>query len=189
MAIAVPKLAIVGLINRIFCPSPMSRALLWSSVIIGFFNYLTVCLYSTFLCLPVQAFWDDSITNKKCISHGPYSSFAYYSSSKRSHLARLPRLGGLRLITASLAFSALVDLYLAIYPAAIFRGLNFSRRKKIALSCALGLGVLYGHLRLEKIHLVQCSNVSICSATVIAAVKISYTWVLKGTDDFSCESD
>lgn len=27
------------------------------------------------------------------------------------------------------------------------------------------------------------------SATGIAAVKISYQWVLEGTDDFTCESD
>lgn len=82
MAIAVPKLAIAGLIVRIFCPPTTTRVLLWSSVILGLLNYLTVCLFSTFLCIPVAAFWDDSIKNAKCISHGPYSSFAYYSSSK-----------------------------------------------------------------------------------------------------------
>lgn len=187
MAIAVPKLAIVGLINRIFCPSPLSRALLWSSVVIGLLNYLTVCLYSTFLCLPVQAFWDDSIKNAKCISHGPYSSFAYYSSSRRTCIPLTSRLG----ICTDLgnwytAFSALVDLYLAIYPAAIFRGLNFSRRKKMALSCALGLGVLYDQPDNSPFSS-DGSNMLMLSATVIAAVKISYTWVLKGTNDFSCE--
>lgn len=81
MAIGVPKLAIVGLIVRVFSPPPMFRALLWSTVVLGLLNHLTVCLYSTFLCLPVQAFWDDSIKNAKCISPAPYADFAYYTSS------------------------------------------------------------------------------------------------------------
>lgn len=36
--------------------------------------------------------------------------------------------------------SGAVDLYLAIYPAVILYGLRINLRKKIALSCALGLG-------------------------------------------------
>lgn len=143
MAIAVPKLAIVGLINRIFCPPTISRILLWSSVIIGLLNYLVVCLFSTFLCIPVRAFWDDSIKGAKCLSHGPYSSFAYYASSKYAPVLTFSTSAAMT--DRALAYSALVDLYLAVYPAVIFRGLNFSVRKKIALSCALGLGVLYVH--------------------------------------------
>lgn len=38
------------------------------------------------------------------------------------------------------AISAVVDLYLAIYPAVVLYGLQINLKKKIALSAALGLG-------------------------------------------------
>jgi hypothetical protein len=40
----------------------------------------------------------------------------------------------------SQAISAMVDLYLAVYPAVILYGLRMNLKKKIALSIALGLG-------------------------------------------------
>jgi hypothetical protein len=38
------------------------------------------------------------------------------------------------------AFSAAVDLYLAIYPATVLFTLQMKRKRKIALSVALGIG-------------------------------------------------
>lgn len=38
------------------------------------------------------------------------------------------------------AFSAFVDVYLAIYPAIVLFRLQMATKKKIALSCALGIG-------------------------------------------------
>ena len=40
------------------------------------------------------------------------------------------------------AFSAFVDLYLAVYPSFVLFKLQMSPRKKIALSAALGLGTV-----------------------------------------------
>lgn len=42
-----------------------------------------------------------------------------------------------------IAFSAFVDVYLAVYPAIVLFGLQMSTKKKIALSCALGIGSVY----------------------------------------------
>ena len=41
------------------------------------------------------------------------------------------------------AISAAVDFYLALYPALVLYKLRMNRRKKIALSIALGLGSMY----------------------------------------------
>ena len=41
------------------------------------------------------------------------------------------------------AFSAFVDLYFAIYPAMVLCRLQMNLKKKIALSCALGIGSVW----------------------------------------------
>lgn len=42
----------------------------------------------------------------------------------------------------SIAYSAFVDLYLAVYPMTVLFKLQLNIRKKIGLSCVLGLGIL-----------------------------------------------
>lgn len=46
------------------------------------------------------------------------------------------------MILTGIAFSAFVDLYLAVYPSFVLFKLQMSLRKKIALSAALGLGTV-----------------------------------------------
>jgi hypothetical protein len=46
-------------------------------------------------------------------------------------------------VTSYQAFSAFVDLYLAIYPAVVLFNLQMSFKKKLALSFALGIGSVY----------------------------------------------
>lgn len=43
----------------------------------------------------------------------------------------------------SSAFSAFVDVYLAVYPAVVLFGLQMSLKKKVVLSSALGIGSMY----------------------------------------------
>lgn len=57
---------------------------------------------------------------------------------QNSYLVRITDVIFLKIV-----FSALVDLYLALYPAFILFHLQMSLRKKIALSAALGLGSVY----------------------------------------------
>ncbi|RYP16620.1 hypothetical protein DL765_005011 [Monosporascus sp. GIB2] len=45
-------------------------------------------------------------------------------------------------LTTETAYSAFVDLYLAIYPAIVLFGLQLSIKKKLALSASLGLGAV-----------------------------------------------
>jgi hypothetical protein len=41
------------------------------------------------------------------------------------------------------ALSALVDLFLAVYPATVLWKLQMNRKKKIGLSVILGMGILF----------------------------------------------
>lgn len=41
------------------------------------------------------------------------------------------------------AYSAFIDLYLAIYPTTVLMKLHMSLRKRLALCAALGLGAMY----------------------------------------------
>lgn len=50
--------------------------------------------------------------------------------------------GILTLIHLETVFSASLDLYFAVYPAARFHQLMGNWRKKVTLSCMLGLGVV-----------------------------------------------
>lgn len=41
-----------------------------------------------------------------------------------------------------LGLSVFIDIYLAVYPAAVLSKLQLNNKKKIALSCTLGLGFM-----------------------------------------------
>jgi hypothetical protein len=45
-----------------------------------------------------------------------------------------------RTLTGGIAYSAFVDVYLAVYPAHALWNLQIKLKKKIALICALGIG-------------------------------------------------
>jgi hypothetical protein len=47
---------------------------------------------------------------------------------------------GRKLTKRVVAFSAFVDIYLAIYPTVVLMKLQMNLKKKLALCCALGIG-------------------------------------------------
>lgn len=49
----------------------------------------------------------------------------------------------MKLTTYAVAYSAFVDIYLAVYPAIVLFQLQLKLKKKIALSIALGIGCVY----------------------------------------------
>ncbi|OBR14454.1 Integral membrane protein [Colletotrichum higginsianum IMI 349063] len=118
LAYTVPKFAVVALLVRILNPGRVHQMVLWSLA--------TVCLVLVSLCIiilfaqcsPTYAQWDFSVTNKNC-----------WSPSVLVNVAILTR-----------AYSAALDLYLAIYPATVLMRLQMNMKKKIALSVALGIG-------------------------------------------------
>ncbi|KAH6954756.1 hypothetical protein DER45DRAFT_633158 [Fusarium avenaceum] len=118
MAFGFPKLAVVALITRLMNPGRVHRIFLWTLAGCCMLS-LAGCIIILFAqCSPVESQWDFSITDKSCWSPYILIDFAIFSG----------------------ALSAATDLYLAIYPAVVLYSLQMNKRRKIALSCALGIG-------------------------------------------------
>ncbi|KAK2609474.1 hypothetical protein N8I77_002971 [Diaporthe amygdali] len=119
LAITVPKIAVAGLIIRIFTPDVWTKTIMSVVVCIGVANYIVISALSTFQCRPLAASWDPRVQGASCVSPKIYLDLCYFTST----------------------YSASVDCYLAIYPALVFRKMGFGVIKKIGLSVVLGLGI------------------------------------------------
>ncbi|KAI8947821.1 hypothetical protein F4801DRAFT_592320 [Xylaria longipes] len=115
LSFVLPKLAVAKLLCRLLNPSRPHRIWLWS--ICGF-NLLAL-LGSIGLifgqCQPSNSQWDFSVPARFCWA-APHT------------------------VNGCPAFSAFVDLYLAVYPGVVLYKIKLPTRKKIALSLALGIG-------------------------------------------------
>ncbi|KAJ0161504.1 hypothetical protein CTA2_6107 [Colletotrichum tanaceti] len=117
MSFGLPKLAVVSLLTRLMNPRRLHRWFLWW---LGIWCQLTLCVTAGLLlgrCTPARSLWDFS-TQGTCISTDILIWFSVYAA----------------------AFSAFVDVYLAVYPAVVLFRLQMPLKKKFALTCALGIG-------------------------------------------------
>ncbi|ORY69947.1 uncharacterized protein BCR38DRAFT_324837, partial [Pseudomassariella vexata] len=96
------------------------KTLLWCFAILCTVNMMLMTLILALPCRPVRAQWDATIVEKKCLDSWLIIHICVYAS----------------------AFSAFLDVYSALYPAAVFWKLISDSRKKIALSLMLGLGAM-----------------------------------------------
>ncbi|KAI8300770.1 hypothetical protein K4K59_001342 [Colletotrichum sp. SAR11_240] len=115
LAYTVPKFAVVALLVRILNPGRVHRIVLWSLA--------TICLILVLLCIiilftPSRAQWDFTITDKSCWSPWVLINVAILTG----------------------AYSAALDLNLAVYPATVLMRLQMNIKKKVILSIALGIG-------------------------------------------------
>ncbi|KAI1135122.1 hypothetical protein F5Y05DRAFT_395687, partial [Hypoxylon sp. FL0543] len=118
LSFSIPKLAAIYLVTRLLEPSKWHKKFLWG---IGIFCViaLTGCIAILFgQCTPSRAQWDLTITEKTCIDPFILVNYSIFAG----------------------AFSGFVDLYLAVYPATVLFSLQLNKKKKLALSAALGLG-------------------------------------------------
>ncbi|KAF5679246.1 integral membrane protein PTH11 [Fusarium heterosporum] len=118
MAFGFPKLAVVALITRLMNPGRMHKIFLWALAGTCMLSLIGCIIILFAQCSPVESQWTFSITDKTCWSPYILVDFAIFSG----------------------ALSATTDLYLAIYPAVVLYSLQMNKRKKVALSCALGIG-------------------------------------------------
>ncbi|OHE94163.1 integral membrane protein [Colletotrichum orchidophilum] len=118
LAYTVPKFAVVALLVRILNPGRIHQVLLWCMAT-GCLVLVSLCIIILFAqCTPTRAQWDFTVTEKSCWS--PWV------------LVNVAILTG--------AYSAALDLYLAVYPATVLMRLQMNIKKKIILSVALGIG-------------------------------------------------
>ncbi|KAJ5508188.1 hypothetical protein N7527_010331 [Penicillium freii] len=122
MSFTTPKLAIAALLNRIMNPSRFHRIWLW--ILTSFvFVASTICIIVLFtFCDPPEALWKINLLSEgaTCRSTTILVGYAIFAG----------------------VMSAVVDLYLAIYPTVILLRLQMSLKKKLALCAALGLGAV-----------------------------------------------
>ncbi|KAL0780804.1 hypothetical protein CaCOL14_002139 [Colletotrichum acutatum] len=127
MSFGLPKLAVVSLLVRLMNPDRYHKWFLWW---LGIWCQLTLFVTAGLLlgrCMPARSLWDFSVEGT-CFDVNILVAYCIYAGS----------------------FSAFVDVYLAVYPAIILFRLQMATKKKIALSCALGIGSISGIVAIYK---------------------------------------
>ncbi|OHW91991.1 integral membrane protein [Colletotrichum incanum] len=127
MSFGLPKLAVVSLLTRLMNPGKYHKWFLWW---LGIWCQLTLFVTAGLLlgrCTPARSLWNFSVKGN-CFSTDILVGYCIYAG----------------------AFSAFVDVYLALYPAIVLCRLQMSTKKKIALSCALGIGSISGIVAIYK---------------------------------------
>ncbi|KAL4781244.1 hypothetical protein BJX76DRAFT_360108 [Aspergillus varians] len=121
ISFSVPKLAVAAMLIRILNPSTWQKAVIWGvtgmgAVISG------ICIIVLFtMCDPPRALWQTSLViagKATCKDVWILIDYAIFTG----------------------AYSAFIDLYLALYPTTVLMKLHMSLRKRLALCAALGLG-------------------------------------------------
>lgn len=82
LAITVPKVAVAGLIIRIFTPDVWTKTIMSVVVCIGVANYIVISALSTFQCQPLAASWDPRVQASKCVSAKIYLDLCYFTSCR-----------------------------------------------------------------------------------------------------------
>lgn len=80
LAITVPKVAVAGLIIRIFTPGIWTKTIMSAVVCVGVANYIVISALSTFQCQPLAASWDPRVQATKCVSAKIYLDLCYFTS-------------------------------------------------------------------------------------------------------------
>ncbi|CAJ2508010.1 Uu.00g091960.m01.CDS01 [Anthostomella pinea] len=144
IAFGFPKLAVVALLTRLLIPGKWHLRFLWSLGIV-----CQLVLFATIgtligRCYPARFLWDKSIEGT-CFSTDIQMKYSLFAGGECS-MTGMSRLS----TDGSQAFSAFVDLYLAIYPSFVLWRLRISIRQKLALTAALGVGFISGIVAIYK---------------------------------------
>ncbi|KAJ8106572.1 hypothetical protein ONZ43_g7024 [Nemania bipapillata] len=118
LSFCLPKLAIVKLLSTLLNPSRRHLIWLWSISIFNLLILLSALGLVFGRCYPSNSQWDFSVPAEYCWD-------IWYTVDYTRGVS---------------AFSAFVDLYLSVYPAAVLYKIRLPLKKKIALSAALGIG-------------------------------------------------
>ncbi|KAK2029185.1 integral membrane protein [Colletotrichum zoysiae] len=127
MSFSLPKLAVICLLTRLLEPGVLHKWFLWW---MGIWCQLTLVATVAILigrCTPARSLWDFSVAGT-CFDPSILINYSIYAGT----------------------FSAFVDVYLAVYPAIVLFKLQMRLKKKLALSCALGIGAISGIVAIYK---------------------------------------
>ncbi|KAF9877753.1 hypothetical protein CkaCkLH20_04888 [Colletotrichum karsti] len=122
-----PKLAVIALLSRLLAPGKTHLLILWTMGTICCLSLTAMVLTLLLQCTPPRALWTLSMPHN-CLHPEVLEGLAFWASS----------------------FSAFLDFYLAVYPAVVLWKLQMHAKKKMALTCALGMGVVSGCVGIVK---------------------------------------
>ncbi|RSL54110.1 hypothetical protein CEP54_010058 [Fusarium duplospermum] len=122
-----PKLAVIALLTRLLVPSRLHFCILWAMGIICCLSLTAMVMALLLQCTPPRALWTLTMP-RNCLPSSTLEGLAFWAST----------------------CSAFLDFYLAVYPAIVLWKLRMPVQKKIALSCALGMGVVSGCVGIVK---------------------------------------
>ena len=136
MAYSVPKVSVACLLMRLLNPGKYQRWFLYT-ISIGIIPISMIDAIMLFVqCSPVRGLWDSNVT-PICWSPFVLVDFAIFTGGEV-----FPHETKIYSFTNSAAFSAFVDLYLALYAVHVLGRLNMTMGKKVGLCLVMGLGVL-----------------------------------------------
>jgi hypothetical protein len=138
LSISIPKFAVVSLLIRLLNPTRAHRIFLWVMVTV---SGLILCGCMVILwaqCTPTRAQWDFSITEKKCWDIWILINYSRCASGETVHFPG----SSFSCANTKKAVAGTADFYLAVYPACVLYSLHLNWKKKLALSCALGIGAV-----------------------------------------------
>lgn len=135
LSFVVPKFAVVALLTRLLNPTRAMRVFLWSFVGVGgaFICGCIVIIYGQ--CSPTRALWTPHLQNARCWNPWILIDYSIVAGGKSSRVRQT-----FNSLTALLAVSASLDLFLAVYPATVLRKLQVKKKKKVGLIIAFCLG-------------------------------------------------
>lgn len=134
------KLAVIALLTRLLVPGRLHYWALWVSGSLCVAILVTTVSLLMLQCSPPRALWDFSVQGK-CLPVEVLINMSFLAGSECS-IAVSHRGSCLLTALLVLGFSAFLDFYLAIYPAYRLLKLQMPLRKKLALSSALGFGLV-----------------------------------------------
>jgi hypothetical protein len=114
------KLSIALFLLR-FAVQKRYRVILWVSMALFSIWGITLVIWDIFQCTPIQAQWDPTIQDAKCVSPQQLVNSAY--------------------ATSALAISS--DLFYSLLPIPMVWSVKMSRQAKAGVILLLGLGILY----------------------------------------------
>ncbi|KAI4604325.1 hypothetical protein KJ359_000460 [Pestalotiopsis sp. 9143b] len=133
-AFSLPKLAIVALLRRILNYGLHTSVLLWGLAFVGQALIFSMSVFLFIQCSPTEKNWDKTVEGI-CLPDGTMIGIEYFVSS----------------------YSAFLDLFLAVFPAPFVMRLNMPLRTRLAVSGALGLGVLASVIQGYKLSIMGAS--------------------------------
>lgn len=82
LGLALPKLAVVSLLCRVFSPPAWHQRLLWGLAVFCLLNFVVVSALVVFPCQPVKAAWDATVVNSTCVPPWTFVHVCFYVASE-----------------------------------------------------------------------------------------------------------